>query len=215
MTLGRAVGADLDGFNEAAGIHRRKPGTHERIVSNLSGASMRPPEFTGGNAMILALAPSSVGIASMRPPEFTGGNLRDAVEMRCERIEASMRPPEFTGGNCCTTGPASARHRRRFNEAAGIHRRKPAFAAEGCVSGLIPASMRPPEFTGGNVLAGARDNYAAAEGFNEAAGIHRRKRRQNAGAATLMPGSFNEAAGIHRRKRMDTITTNAAEIVLQ
>ena len=61
-----------------------------------------------------------------------------------------MRPPEFTGGN---TGrphhPVPPATRRGFNEAAGIHRRKPRKQA------LAPwtagsASMRPPEFTGGN-----------------------------------------------------------------
>ena len=37
------------GFNEAAGIHRRK---HRMVAGLLVGerwASMRPPEFTGGN----------------------------------------------------------------------------------------------------------------------------------------------------------------------
>ena len=63
--------------------------------------------------------------ASMRPPEFTGGNLAlhgDTVA----RGRASMRPPEFTGGNY---GRPLAVCRRRwcFNEAAGIHRRKPGF----------------------------------------------------------------------------------------
>ena len=58
-----------------------------------------------------------------------------------------MRPPEFTGGKfwvkMCAT-PSS----QRFNEAAGIHRRK----AQGqivLVPGKPDASMRPPEFTGG------------------------------------------------------------------
>ena len=36
-------------FNEAAGIHRRKLHHHSRIGPPFD-ASMRPPEFTGGNA---------------------------------------------------------------------------------------------------------------------------------------------------------------------
>ena len=57
-----------------------------------------------------------------------------------------MRPPEFTGGNL-DFGPTQPRG-NCFNEAAGIHRRKPA------------AIRFAP-------LGGYR--------FNEAAGIHRRK----------------------------------------
>ena len=36
-------------FNEAAGIHRRKPKAHRNAAYNAMAASMRPPEFTGGN----------------------------------------------------------------------------------------------------------------------------------------------------------------------
>ena len=36
-------------FNEAAGIHRRKPGRYLSEVMAALLASMRPPEFTGGN----------------------------------------------------------------------------------------------------------------------------------------------------------------------
>ena len=37
------------GFNEAAGIHRRKRLDYGRRFPARVGASMRPPEFTGGN----------------------------------------------------------------------------------------------------------------------------------------------------------------------
>ena len=40
------------------------------------------------------------------------------------QTSASMRPPEFTGGNA-TDGNAAPSIGDRFNEAAGIHRRKP------------------------------------------------------------------------------------------
>ena len=65
-----------------------------------------------------------------------------------------MRPPEFTGGNdfksrSAVTLPFAD---TCFNEAAGIHRRKPSRKHNGRAS---RSSLR----------------------FNEAAGIHRRKRR--------------------------------------
>ena len=63
-------------FNEAAGIHRRKLGTLGRQPADHLLASMRPPEFTGGNEATLTAVDRSYELASMRPPEFTGGNLR-------------------------------------------------------------------------------------------------------------------------------------------
>ena len=36
-------------FNEAAGIHRRKPRSAPAPRNTSTRASMRPPEFTGGN----------------------------------------------------------------------------------------------------------------------------------------------------------------------
>ena len=93
----------------------------------------------------------------MRPPEFTGGNEPTSSTWTVELPQqASMRPPEFTGGNIeeghalLRTGATS-----RFNEAAGIHRRK---------------LYRP----------GSNDYIYVIgpwNGFNEAAGIHRRKLR--------------------------------------
>ena len=66
-------------------------------------------------------------------------------------------------------------------------------------SAITAASMRPPEFTGGNspTIGSVKPD---APGFNEAAGIHRRKPTR---AADYSGGRnrFNEAAGIHRRKR--------------
>ena len=59
-----------------------------------------------------------------------------------------MRPPEFTGGN--------------------------AAAAYWWETGRM-ASMRPPEFTGGNTRARGQA-IGRCSCFNEAAGIHRRKR---------------------------------------
>ena len=137
------------GFNEAAGIHPRK-----QVNSICKKCTSFP--------------------ASMRPPEFTGGN---ATSHRDCAIgwQASMRPPEFTGGKPVESARGSVKRGLRFNEAAGIHRRKP--AAQGLQQLLArPASMRPPEFTGGNMSIASRIIVAGYSCFNEAAGIHRRKR---------------------------------------
>ena len=43
------ITSTLPRFNEAAGIHRRKLYAVERAYREMGEASMRPPEFTGGN----------------------------------------------------------------------------------------------------------------------------------------------------------------------
>ena len=114
--------------------------------------------------------------ASMRPPEFTGGNPAGVRTHGYARL-ASMRPPEFTGGNRCSWCGTDSRS-WSFNEAAGIHRRKPSTRR----------TTRPPGTC-----------------FNEAAGIHRRK--LPAGLTVFRHWkSFNEAAGIHRRKQVATFS---------
>ena len=92
-------------FNEAAGIHRRKPRATGTTCADSNRASMRPPEFTGGN-LVHQLDLAVAGYASMRPPEFTGGNKLARLYVSRESILASMRPPEFTGGNSTTGGDA-------------------------------------------------------------------------------------------------------------
>ena len=44
-------------------------------LPNQIEASMRPPEFTGGNNRPMPAPSDATPHASMRPPEFTGGNL--------------------------------------------------------------------------------------------------------------------------------------------
>ena len=63
-----------EGFNEAAGIHRRKLEDAGITDANRIHASMRPPEFTGGNSITVKEWDDVANPASMRPPEFTGGN---------------------------------------------------------------------------------------------------------------------------------------------
>ena len=66
--------------------------------------------------------------------------------------------------------------------------------------------MRPPEFTGGNVTRGRHCIHEPSQGaqrFNEAAGIHRRKRAGGPSRLMIHRRCFNEAAGIHRRKRIE------------
>ena len=50
-------------------------------------ASMRPPEFTGGNGVVKTTVGTINFGASMRPPEFTGGN-HERLVARCELLEA-------------------------------------------------------------------------------------------------------------------------------
>ena len=157
-------------FNEAAGIHRRKRWDGPKRSRNPTDASMRPPEFTGGNldawtsgltrqegfneAAGIHRRKQRSGVASTTLcnwcfNEAAGIHRRKLSLFPVPRraVAASMRPPEFTGGNVGT-----GRRRRRsgscFNEAAGIHRRKP--GAGHPVGRVQYASMRPPEFTGGN-----------------------------------------------------------------
>ena len=49
LMLPRTIMVQLSCFNEAAGIHRRKPDHQRRDGHRHQDASMRPPEFTGGN----------------------------------------------------------------------------------------------------------------------------------------------------------------------
>ena len=47
-------------------------------------------------------------LASMRPPEFTGGNHQQEAQGGPQKASAaSMRPPEFTGGNPWTARDAT------------------------------------------------------------------------------------------------------------
>ena len=140
----------MTSFNEAAGIHRRKPEVDYEFAERAwYFASMRPPEFTGGNTTPVRNSTLSGIFASMRPPEFTGGNAREGGRDRRQGHGASMRPPEFTGGNGLDLSGSRA-------------------------PGSL-ASMRPPEFTGGNALVIDASRTSTRGGFNEAAGIHRRK----------------------------------------
>ena len=86
------------GFNEAAGIHRRKLGRVEDVFDVHLDASMRPPEFTGGNDMVW------FEIATMLP------GFNEAAGIHRRKL-ADRRPPARPPGG-------------GFNEAAGIHRRK-------------------------------------------------------------------------------------------
>ena len=114
----------LPGFNEAAGIHRRKlyqKKNHDykkHISFNEAAGIHRRKQVEAG-----AIA-GMRNLASMRPPEFTGGNAPVIGHRNAPRVDASMRPPEFTGGNTYS-GIGATCTSSRFNEAAGIHRRKP------------------------------------------------------------------------------------------
>ena len=135
-------------FNEAAGIHQRKHEGHPVYQRGAERASMRPPEFTGGNFEESGIHVIECTDASMRPPEFTGGNDREWVGAVAQDL-ASMRPPEFTGGNAAHLHGQAVADRR-------ASMRPPEFTGGNLSrSWRLPAngktaSMRPPEFTGGN-----------------------------------------------------------------
>ena len=146
----RRAGAQrgADGFNEAAGIHRRKPTGGSGTPNPVFLASMRPPEFTGGNHRkytIPVVASTSfneaAGIHRRKPctrrrvATFTLSGFNEAAGIHRRKQIRSTR--------------SSSNPRISFNEAAGIHRRKPAAAAPQPDPDAT-ASMRPPEFTGGN-----------------------------------------------------------------
>ena len=142
--------ASKSSFNEAAGIHRRK--LHRAGLSHRSDpASMRPPEFTGGN-------PSPA-----RPTRIRVRRFNEAAGIHRRKLgQRGGRPRRPSGFN-----EAAGIHRRKhprdlserphgvpsFNEAAGIHRRKPE-GQDRRRPGEDRASMRPPEFTGGNERTG-------------------------------------------------------------
>ena len=107
---------------------------------------------------------------------------RDSPRERCFNEAAGIhrRKPQEGGGR-------QARSWSGFNEAAGIHRRKlvggrlmPRWSAD-------EASMRPPEFTGGNSAESLHHLMVRVSGFNEAAGIHRRKPSPRAAAPAIPP----------------------------
>ena len=69
--------------------------------------------------------------------------------------------------------------------------------------------MRPPEFTGGNIAL-TRRKREAEEGFNEAAGIHRRKHRycEAVGGthdASMRPPEFTGGNPAFFRQRSDDL----------
>ena len=86
-----------------------------------------------------------------------------------------MRPPEFSGGNVSACSGTRCLAWACFNEAAGIHRRKLSPPRRRLPRRAPLASMRPPEFTGGNVIKLPDKVSPTLLRFNEAAGIHRRK----------------------------------------
>ena len=185
---------------------------------------MGPPEFTGGNGGVHDVRSVGSPAASMGPPEFTGGNF---VENELLPFLGALQwgrrnSPAETRGRAASGWRAA----RRFNGAAGIHRRKLETRAEILRAHSRPlqwgrrnspaetqvywdhqqtpnhASMGPPEFTGGNMP--WRTILLRTQGSLQWG-------RRNSPAETptneKRPGAitsgFNGAAGIHRRKPFD------------
>ena len=86
---------------------------------------MRPPDLPGGNRGAGGVGEDQRQRASMRPPDLPGGNVPIVVQPG-EGGAASMRPPDLPGGNLPAKLADLSPAQRRFNEAAGFTRRKPA-----------------------------------------------------------------------------------------
>ena len=63
---------------------------------------MRPPHYTGENAVGESYAPRIIA-ASMRPPHYTGENIEVVLAVVALGV-ASMRPPHYTGENLALHG---------------------------------------------------------------------------------------------------------------
>ena len=159
------------GFNGATAFRRWKPGEGGRHPDN-AGASMEPPPFGDGNAVVaIALTteteaelqwshrlsametrgergtlPAHHATASMEPPPFGDGNLVYR-HVRPVADGASMEPPPFGDGNrLCQTS-------RRAWKAASME--PPPFGDGNMIgrplaTGTRHASMEPPPFGDGN-----------------------------------------------------------------
>ena len=89
----------MPSFNEAAGIHRRKLMLAQRSCHSLQSGFNEAAGIHRRKRVRAARVPGVGRRASMRPPEFTGGNQRNSHGRIAHTYTASMRPPEFTGGN--------------------------------------------------------------------------------------------------------------------
>ena len=117
---------------------------------------MRPLVCTSGNPRQPRAATDGRSAASMRPLVCTSGNFSLAGQLGGFAGGASMRPLVCTSGNY------------EKNRARVL---------------LKMASMRPLVCTSGNTRATACDRWPFSS-FNEAAGLHQRKRRQPRGTQT-------------------------------
>ena len=63
----------MPGFNEAALLRGRKACGSEGVTFDALAASMRPPSFEGGKAVLHGAARCGVVGLQMRPPSFEGG----------------------------------------------------------------------------------------------------------------------------------------------
>ena len=185
------------GFNEAAALHRGKRGSALPEPPRHRQASMRPRHYTAENEPARRRPGCRRWRASMRPRHYTAENVYGGQQFtltatlasmrprhytaenegaQAERVnldDASMRPRHYTAENPYTGG-RSEKLRTRFNEAAALHRGKPARWS------CFPARKRTC--------------------FNEAAALHRGKPGSSACRPCSRPSRFNEAAALHRGK---------------
>ena len=85
-------------FNEAGGFLPRKPRPRAESQCQLRMASMRPGDFSPGNAAAPG-RPRPLSLASMRPGDFSPGNPAVHAGAGVLLSDASMRPGDFSPGN--------------------------------------------------------------------------------------------------------------------
>src|SRR5690606_16913988 len=113
-------------------------------------------------------------VASMRPQQFSCGNARCSVHDAPAVLRASMRPQQFSCGNEII-GSIISSFISRFNEAAAIQLRKPRAAPSfGCGGGGFneAAAIQLRKLAGYEVV------WLTISRFNEAAAIQLRKPRE-------------------------------------
>ncbi len=137
-------------FNGATGFRRWKPYHYWGSMGEVWPASMGPPAFAGGNQLFRRGIFAVPGLASMGPPAFAGGN----------GMAPTVRDGPVSSFNGATgfrrwkplNRMANPRTRRRLqwgHRLSPVETRRTGMCAplNGC------ASMGPPAFAGGNVMA--------------------------------------------------------------
>ena len=196
---GRGPGRPVpQGFNEAAGFTRRKPGSARRRVRHAGACFNEAAGFTRRKRPATVTVTRWTVACFNEAAGFTRRKLYGYWYAWRGGRYASMRPPDLPGGNTFIASAFSQTGNVSFNEAAGFTRRKRGTAptptglsttrfneAAGFTRRKLRnperskrqdhASMRPPDLPGGNPTPEPAPGVTIGACFNEAAGFTRRK----------------------------------------